>query len=327
MTSSSSDLMRYEMLGGELSPTALTERETERVAEADRRQNAENTLRSYRAQWKLWSEWAERRGTSALPAQPDMLRAYFTERASDGVSRSTLRVAAAAVAFVHVKDGRTSPISESVKGTLKGLSDRAGREQKQVEGLTAEGMAAVRATACQARRGRGGRLETEAEARLRGTTDIAVLALMRDALLRIGEAVVLTWADLERWDGGVGRLTIRRSKTDREGRGAVVYVSGQTMRDIDAMAACRGDLGERIFPMSERQMRNRIKRACAEAGLGEGFSGHSARIGMARDLVRFGTELTELMNAGRWKSHRMPAHYTRNEEAGRGAVARYYGAA
>ena len=42
--------------------------------------------------------------------------------------------------------------------------------------------------------------------------------------------------------------------------------------------------------------------------------------------VGTGTEFTELMNAGRWKSHEMPAHYTRNEEAGRGAVARYYGA-
>ena len=74
-------------------------------------------------------------------------------------------------------------------------------------------------------------------------------------------------------------------------------------------------------------MNNRIKAAAVAAGVGEGFSGHSARVGMAQDLVRAGTELTALMNAGRWKSHEMPAHYTRNEEAGRGAVARYYGAA
>ena len=53
------------------------------------------------------------------------------------------------------------------------------------------------------------------------------------------------------------------------------------------------------------------------AGLGDGYSGHSSRVGMARDLVRAGTELTALMNAGRWKSHEMPAHYTRAEEAGR----------
>ena len=325
MTPAELEIALYHTAGGQLALTELTEYEAERISEADSRQNAANTLRSYRAQWKLWSEWAERRGTTALPAQQDMLRAYFTDRAEGGTRPSTLRASASAIAFVHVKDGRPNPITDSVKGTLKGLADRAGHDQNQVAGLTAEGLAAVRATACLPRRGRGGRMETEGEAQIRGATDIAALALMRDALLRIGEAVSLTWVDLERWDNGAGRLTIRRSKTDREGRGSVVYVSRQVMQDIDAMTACRERIDEWMFPLSERQMRNRIKRACLEAGLGDGFSGHSARIGMARDLVRFGTELTALMNAGRWKSHRMPAHYTRAEAAGRGAVARYYG--
>ena len=47
---------------------------------------------------------------------------------------------------------------------------------------------------------------------------------------------------------------------------------------------------------------------------------------MARDLARAGTELTNLMNAGRWSSTKMPALYTRNETAGRGAVAQFYNA-
>ena len=66
-------------------------------------------------------------------------------------------------------------------------------------------------------------------------------------------------------------------------------------------------------------MRRRIKAAAEPAGLGVGFSGHSARVGMAQDLVRSGMELTSLMNAGRWKSHEMPAHYTRNKETDRGS--------
>ena len=40
---------------------------------------------------------------------------------------------------------------------------------------------------------------------------------------------------------------------------------------------------------------------------------------MARNLAASGTELPALMQAGRWKSERMPALYTRNEAAGRGA--------
>ncbi|WP_423917392.1 hypothetical protein [Candidatus Poriferisodalis sp.] len=46
---------------------------------------------------------------------------------------------------------------------------------------------------------------------------------------------------------------------------------------------------------------------------------------MAQDLARAGIELPSLMTAGRWRSPTMPAHYTRNESADRGAVARFYG--
>ena len=58
--------------------------------------------------------------------------------------------------------------------------------------------------------------------------------------------------------------------------------------------------------------------------LGDGFTGHSGRVGMAQDLVASGVELPELMTAGRWKTSRMPARYTERQAAGRGAVAKYY---
>ena len=59
-------------------------------------------------------------------------------------------------------------------------------------------------------------------------------------------------------------------------------------------------------------------------GLGDGFTGHSGRVGMAQDLAATGVELPALMTAGRWKNSRMPARYTERQAAGRGAVARYY---
>ena len=60
------------------------------------------------------------------------------------------------------------------------------------------------------------------------------------------------------------------------------------------------------------------------AGLGDGFIGHSGRVGMAQDLVKSGVEMPALMTAGRWKSSKMPARYTERQAADRGAVARYY---
>lgn len=68
----------------------------------------------------------------------------------------------------------------------------------------------------------------------------------------------------------------------------------------------------------------RLRDAARQAGLGDRFSGHSARVGMTQDLAADGAELVELMRAGRWKSSAMPARYTRLQAAGRGAVAKYY---
>ena len=61
------------------------------------------------------------------------------------------------------------------------------------------------------------------------------------------------------------------------------------------------------------------------APLGNGFSSHSLRGVMARDLGRAGIELPSLMNSGRWLTPTMPAHYTRNESAGKDAVAQFHG--
>ena len=82
--------------------------------------------------------------------------------------------------------------------------------------------------------------------------------------------------------------------------------------------------GASVFGLSARQISRRIKAATKMAGLGEGFSTHSPRVGMAQDLSSTGAELPELMTAGRWDSPTMPARYTEAQAAGRGAVARYY---
>ena len=79
-----------------------------------------------------------------------------------------------------------------------------------------------------------------------------------------------------------------------------------------------------VFGLSASQIGRRIRAATKAAGLGDGFTGHSGRVGMAQDLAATGVDLPALMTAGRWKSSRMPARYTERQAAGRGAVSRYY---
>ena len=193
--------------------------------------------------------------------------------------------------------------------------------------LTARHLAAIRATARLPRTGPSGRVEAEKTARRRGAIDIALIATMRDALLRRSEAVALTWADIEFLPDGTARLTIRRSKTDQEGEGAVQFVGTEATADLKAIRP-RGSgdaVGQPVFGLrTGRSIANRIRAAAKAAGLEGDFSGHSPRIGMAQDLAEAGASTTDLMVVGRWVSHRMPARYAREQAASRGAVAKFY---
>ena len=287
---------------------------------------ARNTVRNYRIQWRRFIAWALSKGLPALPASPTQVAAYLAKRIEeDGHRPATVRVAAAAIGFVHKTAGLDDPCASlEVKRTLRGAIRKGGRGQKQAEGLTAELLDIIQEAAYNPRRGRGGRLESLQTAASRGDVDIALISLMRDALLRVSEAAVLIWKDIETKADGSGRLLIRRSKTDPEGEGAVVFVSAPTMAVLRRIRNCALD-ADSVFGLRPNQLSKRIKRAAQAAGLGSGFSGHSPRVGMARDLARAGIELPSLMNAGRWRTPVMPAHYIRNESAGRGAVAQFYG--
>ena len=285
-----------------------------------------NTVSNYRAQWRSFMAWARTKGLRGLPAEPAQVAAYLAERIEEhGHKPATLRVASSAIAFVHKAAGLDDPCSSpEVKRTLRSATRKAGRAQKQAEALTEEAFAVIRSIACKPRRGRGGRFETRELAKCRGDLDVALISLMRDAMLRVSEAAALTWNDIVTETDGTGRLLIRRSKTDAEAEGAVAFLSESTMSALGLIRDGMDDT-ESVFGLRPNQISMRIKQAAREAGLGDGFSGHSPRVGMARDLARTGIELTSLMNAGRWRTATMPAHYTRNEAAGRGAVAQFHG--
>ena len=88
------------------------------------------------------------------------------------------------------------------------------------------------------------------------------------------------------------------------------------LRRIHVVQRQPGD--RRIVPLSVAQVRNRMHRAAAAAGM----STHSARVGMARDLTGRGASQIQL--PGNWRSPEMPARYARRESAEEGVVARMF---
>lgn len=305
----------------------LSDTDRERVGRALADALAPATQRAYLGHWNAFAAWAVRGGYASLPAGPLTVAAHLTVLA-DKASVSTLRVRRAAIAAVHRAKGLLDPTAhELVRKTLAGLVRRPDRPPRQARPLSDSDLAAIRATALQPRVVVGKqrtRRESAAAARQRGLVDIALCSVMRDGLLRREEAAALTWADITEDADGSGRLSIRRSKTDPEARGCVLFLGPQAMLDLAAIRSPDTQPDDRVFPIGGAQINRRIQAAAKAAGLQPGFSGHSARVGMAQDLAADGASLTELMQVGRWKSSSMPALYTRSQAAGRNAVAKYH---
>ena len=241
--------------------------------------------------------------------------------AAAGLGRSSLAIACAAARYAARLGGLPDPVGPSCSLVMRAHRRRSDppRQAQAVDWNTADVAAAVAA--------RDG---------VAGARDAALVAVMSDAMLRVGEAAALDLADVSRREDGSGLLAVRRSKTDQEGEGAELYLGPATVGHLDAWLEAAGldPAGDgplfrqvrrgghvTLGRLSARSIRRIITSRCIAAGV-EGASGHSLRVGGAVSLVRAGATLPEAQQAGRWQSPAMPAHYARGELAARGAVAR-----
>ena len=321
--------------GGALAPppaqqTPLTTADLARLRHSLDSSVSDNTRAAYASAWRSFQAWADTRAAMTMPASPPLIAAYLAHLAEERrLSVATVRLHKAALAAIHKAAGHADPTdNEGVRQIIKGIARAHGKPQKQARPLTAEALAAVKATAGIKRPfgGRGKGLESAQRASWRARVDLALLATLRDGLLRRSEAAALTWSDIEFREDGAALITLRRSKTDQEAEGVTLYIGTEASQALLAIrpAAELLDQGASVFGMTTRNIGKRVTAAAQAAGLGEGYTGHSGRVGMAQDLVKSGVELPALMTAGRWKSSKMPARYTERQAADRGAVARYY---
>ena len=178
----------------------------------------DNTIRSYRSQWRSFVTWAAVRRIPALPAKPEHVAAYLAERFEQlGHRPATLRVAAAAIAYVHNNCGLENPCSHpDVKRTLRGATRVAGKAQKQAKGLTSP-MHSTQSQppACRPRLGKNGRRESaQAAAEEAGSVDIAPReAHATTRCSRVSECAALTWSDIDhgaRWQRAIADSSARR---------------------------------------------------------------------------------------------------------------------
>ena len=161
-----------------------------------------------------------------------------------------------------------------------------------------------------------------------------------------GQVAGVRWGqagDIGAGEDNAATVTVRHSKTDQEGEGAVLFLGPSTAARISAWLGAAGvstdDTDAPLFQridrggtprgqLSARSVRRIITARCSAAGVEGRISGHSLRVGSAQSLAAAGAGLVEMQQAGRWQSPTMPARYAAGELAARGAVARLrYGTA
>ncbi|MYH63018.1 MAG: tyrosine-type recombinase/integrase [Caldilineaceae bacterium SB0675_bin_29] len=276
---------------------------------------SDNTRRAYVAAWDRFCQVV---GPSrVMPATPETVANYLAMLAEEGKSVATIRLAAAAISAGHraaadVDNPCSSPV---VRMALKEISRQYGQTQAQASALDAPALDAIRATAMLPRTGRRGVPEAPDYATARGQVDIALCSVLSDGGLRRSEAVALIWGDVEIAADGSGRVRVARSKTDQEGEWEVVAITASTVRALDAIRNGAG-AEDSVFGMSESTIARRVKAAAAAAGLGDQFSGHSGRVGLAQRMTAAGAPAQAVMVQGRWKNAGTVARYTKGIQAG-----------
>ena len=295
------------------------------VAEGERRLAAagdvgENTRRVYESALRGLDAWLRERRPGEAP-NDTTLAEYLAVLAAQGRCVSSAAQVVAAVKRRTKLQGGDSPVGEKTAEALRRYRRVARAGPDQVRGISWEEADRMRDLAASA-------------GDTRGLRDAALISVASDALLRGSEVSNVQVDDIMFEDDGSARLLLRWSKTDRQGRGALLFLGPRTAELVQEWAAAagvkRGPLFRRIHRagsvapqgLGAGSVRRVIVRRAAAAGVGGRVSGHSLRVGSAQSLAKRSAGLVAMQKAGRWASPDMPARYTRSQAAAEGVVAR-----
>ena len=311
----------------------LSVAETTRVIEAMARSRSASTRRVYASRWRAWEDWCSELGRTSLPADPAEVAAYVTGLADAGRAMSTINATLAAIRAVHEDQSSADPTrGVGVQRVRAGLTRRIGvAARRQAHPLTLAELRRMLATC-----GTDG---------VRGVRDRALLLVGFAGALRRSEIAALAVTDMARQRDGIV-LTIRKSKGDQEGHGAVVGVARGEHRETDPVTAlydwldlagiARGavfaaitrhnTVPKTVRPLSGAAIDSIIQARAAEAGLGDlPISGHSLRAGHATTAAEAGVDASRIARTTRHERLETLNRYVRPAEALRDTTASVLG--
>ncbi|WP_238179931.1 site-specific integrase [Methylobacterium oxalidis] len=283
-----------------------------------RASKADGTVRAYKADAAAFTAWCVRFGFRSMPASPEAVAAFLVHEAEAGRAASTIGRRLAAIRYAHKLVGAPDPTDdEGVHATVKGIRRRTGVKPTQKAAATADVLAAM--------------LMRVPET-LAGKRDRALLALGFAGAFRRSELAALNVEDLQEDKDGL-RVSVRRSKTDQEGRGiekaiphgrfirpvalvrewleAAGITEGPIFRPVSRSGRVRG--AERL---TDRSIAEIVKGYAKAAGLDAStFGAHSLRAGYITTAAERGADLARIMDQSGHRDPRTVVGYIRRANA------------
>jgi len=292
-----------------------------------------NTQKAWRSDWKVFLEFCQPSGLSPLPVISEDVAAFVSYCREAGKKPATVRRYLSTIAVAHRVAKLMNPIQdEAVTLELRRLDQERSVRQRQAKALGWEQIKQF--------------LETAGDS-LPATRERALLCVAYDTMGRRSELIALDVDDIEVLPDGTGRALIRKSKTDQAGEGNTAYLSRTTIRYLNdwlkAAEITEGAIFRRVIGRGTAkdlpEGSGRIGGRLSVDGVAQAFkrvakwigmqaeevaqvSGHSIRVGATQDLLALNIDLASVMQAGRWKTNRMPMRYGENVFAARGGMAR-----
>ena len=284
---------------------------TEDIEEFIRAARAPATVRAYQSDWKDFVvSFCKPYGLTPLPATSGTVAGYITFLAKYTPAHAgTITRRLTAISQIHQFAGQKSPVSEFlVTETLKGIRRVKGTAQIGKEPMLTETIREVIAGVPD------GQL---------GLRDTALLLIGFAGAFRRSEIAALMRKDASFTPDGLV-ITLRRSKTDQEGRGREVGIPWGTNPEtcpvralqqwLDTVKIADGPLFRSVDRhgnvsqqgLSPDSIGDIIKRAMLRAGFDKevvkNFSGHSLRAGHATQAARNGVPEATIMKQTGHKS-------------------------
>jgi len=297
------------------STPAAFEELTEAARDFIHASRADATIRAYRTDMADFAGWCSDHAVESLPATPEAVALYLTDRASS-CKASTLQRRITAISQAHQAAGFDSPTATAIVRTVwRGIRRTVGTAYSQKSPATVEVVRSMVA----------GLPPTVA-----GIRDRAVILLGFAGAFRRSELVALDVEDLSFGPEGV-TVTIRRSKTDQEGEGRKVGIPfGKKMQTcpVRALTAWMKEAGITTGPifravtqrgniaagrLTDRAVALIVKKAAEEVGFDPStFAGHSLRAGLATSAAACGVAERDIMAQTGHTSEKMVRRYIRN---------------